>query len=244
MKLLEKIEKINLDINDLNETIDNLISEQTTGNPVIDFIFRRKIKKWLMPDDEGRSFRDRRNSLEDELSDWSDSGKKEGDINDTIDDVKDKLGLDDKAAEEELRQMLIDIANEQEQLLRSLIKTKGFDKITVYFGDPIDFDIRRGPAKGEKLKLKGKKTFDVYEVKIKGSKTIITFNYETKSENWLREKNILFSLSIKDPKPNEKYGGTTINILYVNDSSLHKGEIDIIEEKVLTHKANIEIKSF
>ena len=36
MKLLEKIEKINSDINSLNKTIDGLINEQTTGNPVID----------------------------------------------------------------------------------------------------------------------------------------------------------------------------------------------------------------
>lgn len=245
MKLLEKIEKINSDINSLNKTIDGLINEQTTGNPVLDFLFRRKIRKWLMPDDEdGRSFRDGRSSLEDELSDWSDSGNKEGDIDDTIDDVKEKLGLDDKEKEEELRKMLMDIADKQEKLLDSLLKTKGFDEITVYFGDPIDFDIRRGPSKGEKLKLKGKKTFDVYEVKKKGRKSVITFNYQTKKENWLREKNILFSMSIKDPKPNEKYGDTTIKILYVNDNSLRKGDIDIIQEKVLTHKANVEIKSF
>ena len=124
MKLLEKIEKINSDINSLNKIIDGLINEQTTGNPVLDFLFRRKIRKWLMPDDEdGRSFRDGRSSLEDELSDWSDSGNKEGDIDDTIDDVKEKLGLDDKEKEEELRKMLMDIADKQEKLLDSLLKT-------------------------------------------------------------------------------------------------------------------------
>ena len=35
MKLLEKIEKINSDINSINKTIDGLINEQTTGNPVL-----------------------------------------------------------------------------------------------------------------------------------------------------------------------------------------------------------------
>lgn len=246
MKLLNKIEKINEDIDNLNETINNLLIEQSP-NPIINFLWRRKLRKFFFGDDEeedDESLRDKFDKFEDEVDEWSESGQKEQDIEDTIDDVKEKTGLDDKEKEEEFRQMLNDIADKQKELIDSLIRTKGFDEIRVSFGQPIEFDIRYGKSKGEELKLEGGKKFDVYDVVKKFGKTTIYFNYKTKKENWLKDKNIMFSLTMKDPKTDHKYDSTTIKIVYVEDTALRSGEIKIIDEKVLTHRAKVEIKSF
>jgi regulator of replication initiation timing len=49
MKLLNKLEQINEDIEGINKTISNLLSEQT-ANPLINWWLRRKIRKSLTPD--------------------------------------------------------------------------------------------------------------------------------------------------------------------------------------------------
>jgi len=235
MKLLNKLEQINEDIEGINKTISNLLSEQT-ANPLINWWLRRKIRKSLTPDLNNDD------SFSDAWDKWDDSDKKETDITDTISDIKDKVGLD-KDKEDELREMLQNIVNKQKKLVDELSLGEDFETIRVTFNNPIEFEIKHGKQKGKELKLEGTKSFDVYNVKKKGKSKIIYFNYETNKENWLKDYNILFTIEIKDPEPNRKYERVSIKIVYVDDTALRNGEIEIIEEKILTHRAKIEIKS-
>jgi hypothetical protein len=235
MKLLNKLEQINEDIEGINKTISNLLSEQT-ANPLINWWLRRKIRKSLTPDLNNDD------SFSDAWDKWDDSDKKETDITDTISDIKDKVGLN-KDKEDELREMLQNIVNKQKKLVDELSLGEDFETIRVTFNNPIEFEIKFGKQKGKELKLEGTKSFDVYNVKKKGKSKIIYFNYETNKENWLKDYNILFTIEIKNPEPNRKYERVSIKIVYVDDTALRNGEIEIIEEKILTHRAKIEIKS-
>jgi hypothetical protein len=235
MKLLNKLEQINEDIEGINKTISNLLSEQT-ANPLINWWLRRKIRKSLTPDLNNDD------SFSDAWDKWDDSDKKETDITDTISDIKDKVGLN-KDKEDELREMLQNIVNKQKKLVDELSLGEDFESIRVTFNNPIEFEIKFGKQKGKELKLEGTKSFDVYNVKKKGKSKIIYFNYETNKENWLKDYNILFTIEIKDPEPNRKYERVSIKIVYVDDTALRNGEIEIIEEKILTHRSKIEIKS-
>ena len=235
MKLLNKLERINEDIEGINKTISSLLSEQT-ANPLINWWLRRKIRKSLTPDLNNDD------SFSDAWDKWDDSDKKETDITDTISDIKDKVGLN-KDKEDELREMLQNIVNKQKKLVDELSLGEDFESIRVTFNNPIEFEIKFGKQKGKELKLEGTKSFDVYNVKKKGKSKIIYFNYETNKENWLKDYNILFTIEIKDPEPNRKYERVSIKIVYVDDTALRNGEIEIIEEKILTHRSKIEIKS-
>jgi hypothetical protein len=235
MKLLNKIDKLNEDIQTINNTISGLLNEQT-ANPFFNWFLRRKIRKSLTPD------LDNDDSFSDAWDKWDDSDKKDEDIDDTLKDLKDKIGLD-KDKEEEFREMLLDIAEKQKKLIEDLINDVQFESIRVKFVKPVEFEIKYGKSKGKELKLEGNKVFDVYSVEKKFRKTVIYFNYETKKENWLKEYYILFSISLKDPEPGKNYQSTTVKIIYVDDTALRKGSIVIINEKVLTHKSIIEIKS-
>ena len=73
MKLLNKLEQINEDIEGINKTISNLLSEQT-ANPLINWWLRRKIRKSLTPDLNNDD------SFSDAWDKWDDSDKKETDI--------------------------------------------------------------------------------------------------------------------------------------------------------------------
>ena len=235
MKLLNKLEQINEDIEGINKTISNLLSEQTV-NPFINWWLRRKIRKSLTPDLNNDD------SFSDAWDKWDDSDKKETDIDDTISDIKDKVGLN-KDKEDELREMLQNIVNKQKNLVDQLSLGEDFETIRVTFNNPIEFEIKYGKEKGKELKLEGTKSFDVYNVKKKGLKKIIYFNYETNKENWLKDYNILFTIEIKNPEPNRKYERVSIKIVYVDDTALRNGEIEIVDEKILTHRSKIEIKS-
>ena len=52
----------------------------------------------------------------------------------------------------------------------------------------------------------------------------------------------MFAMTIKNPKPGEKYDNITISIVYVNENLIKDKSIKIIDEKVLTHRAKVEIK--
>jgi hypothetical protein len=236
MRLLDKIENINESIESINKTISRLIVEQYSPNPFLNWWLRRKIRKSLTPDLKNDD------SFSDAWDKWGDSDKKNKDIEDTIEDLKDKVGLN-KDKEEEFREMLQNIADKQKKLVDELSLGEDFSKIRVTFNNPIDFEIKFGKEEGKELKLEGTKSFDIYNVKKKLLKKIIYFNYETNKENWLKDYNILFSIEIKDPKPNTKYERVTINIIYVDETALRNGEIEIIDEKILTHRSKIEIKS-
>ena len=240
MKLLNKIDKINEDITLLQEDIDKLLIEQSP-NPYINiiarFLARKKIKDIISPDKK----KDKEEIAKD-VDDWVNSDKKDKDVNDIVDDVKEKLGVE-KKGEEEVRKMIEDIIAKQEKLVNDLKKDPDFNRIKIKFSQPIEFDVRKGKGKGKKLKLEGNKFFDIYEIKEKGDKSTIYFNYETKKQNWLRSYNVLFTATIKKPQSNKDYGSVTIKIVYIDDSALRSGEIKIIDEKILTHRANITIKS-
>ncbi len=238
MKLLNNIEKINEDILSINKDINKLLSEQVrTGNPILDFFIRRKIRDIVIPDlDKDKD------KLSKEVKDWLDSDKKEKNVDDVVDEIKDNLGIEKKGTEEELKKMIEDIVDKQEKLIRDLQNDSKFNTIRIDFTNPVEFDVRKGKSQGKKLKLEGQKSFDVYSVEKKGSKTKIYFNYETKKQNWLRDNNILFSILIKNPEPGEDYSNVKVDIAYVDDSSLRSGDIKIIDEKILTKRALIKIK--
>tara|TARA_R110000868_G_scaffold1663_3_gene13423 strand:+ start:8618 stop:9340 length:723 start_codon:yes stop_codon:yes gene_type:complete len=238
MKLLNKLDKLNEDIEDINITISGLLNEQIPLiKPVLQWFLKRKLRKALTP-----GFNDDDDDFSHSWEKWEDSDKKESDIDDTISDIKDKIGLD-KEKEEELRDMLLSIAEKQKKLIEDLIKDTPFESIRVKFINPIELKLKYGKNKGKELKLEGDKVFEVYSVDKKFGKTIINFNYETKKENWLKENHILFSITLKDPEPGKKYQGTTIKIIYVDDTALRSGTVVPTNEKVITHKSIIEIKS-
>lgn len=237
MKLLNNIEKINEDILSINKDINKLLNERVTGNPILDFFIRRKIRDIVIPDlDKDKD------KLSKEVKDWLDSDKKDKNVDDVVDEIKNNLGIEKEGTEEELKKMIDDIVDKQEKLIRDLQNDSKFNTIRINFTNPVEFDVRKGKSQGKKLKLEGQKSFDVYNVEKKGSKTKIYFNYETKKQNWLRDNNILFSILIKNPEPGEDYSNVRVDIVYVDDSSLRSGDIKIIDEKILTKRALIKIK--
>ena len=50
-------------------------------------------------------------------------------------------------------------------------------------------------------------------------------------------------MEIKNPELGEKYDRVSIYVVYVNDNFLRDQKVNIIEEKILTHRAMVEIKS-
>lgn len=237
--LLDKIDDINHDIEEINETI-NILTEQFN---LIPWLLRRKIIKKVFGGDEEEEGLDKDEAeerLKKSYEDWEDSGKKEEDIEDIVDDIKDISNEDNEKVVEEFKEMLTKIANKQKEILEDALNKKGINKITVSFNNPIEFEIRRGNYKGEKLKLEKTKTYDVFMVDDRTKKNKIYFEYK----DWLKKYSIMFMMSIKDPKKNEKYSKVSIYVVYVNDNFLRDQEVKIIDEKVLTHRAMVEIKSF
>lgn len=240
--LLEKIEDINEDIENINETINSLLLEQF--NPIT-WLLRRKIIKKVFGDDEeeidvDKSEKEKEDRLKKSYEEWEKSDKKEDDLEDIIDDIKDISNEEDEKTVEEFRNMLTDIAEKQKKILEDALNKKGIDKITVEFNSPIEFELKRGKHKGEKLRLEKTKTYDVFMVDDKKTKNKIYFTYK----NWLKKYSILFLMDVKDPKPNKKFSKVSISIVYVNENFLRDKEVKILDEKVLTHRAMVEIKSF
>ena len=116
-------------------------------------------------------------------------------------------------------------------------KKGNIGEITISFNKPIEFTLKRGKNKGEKLKLEKTKEYDVYEIQKEKKHYKIYFTYK----EWMRENNIIFSLELDDLVKDEKIGGTTINIVYIEQRG--KDDFKIISEKPLTHKAVIEIEN-
>jgi hypothetical protein len=239
--LLDKIEDINKDIERINESIDNLLSEQI--NP-LEWLLRRKlIKKVFGGDDEeevDKSETEKEERLKRSYEEWEQSEKKEDDIEEIVDDIKDISNEKDEETVEEFRKMLTDIAEKQKKILEDALNKKGIDKITVEFNSPIEFELKRGDYKGEKLRLEKTKTYDVFMLDNKKTKNSIYFTYK----NWLKKYSILFLMKINDPKPNKKYSNVSISIVYVNENFLRDKEVKILDEKILTHRAMVEIKSY
>jgi len=240
--LLEKIEDINEDIENINETINKLLIEQF--NPLT-WILRRKIIKKIFGDDEeeidvDKSEKEREERLKKSYEEWEKSDKKEDDIEEIIDDIKDISNEKDNKTVEEFREMLMNIAKLQKKILEDVLNKKSIDKITVEFNSPIEFELKRGEYTGEKLRLEKTKTYDVFMVDDKKEESKIYFTYK----NWLKKYSIMFLMEIKNPKPNKKYSRVSISIVYVNENFLRDKEVKILDEKVLTHRSMVEIKSF
>jgi hypothetical protein len=237
--LLNKIDKINGDIDSINESIDNLLSEQF--NPWA-FIVRRLALNKIFGDDEeeeGLSKKEKEDKLKKSYDDWLDSDEKENDIEELVDDIKDISNEKDNEVTEEFREMLISLAKQQKEILQQALSKKGFDKLTVRFNEPIEFELRRGEGKGEKLKLEKTKSYDVFMVDDTKTKNKIYFSYK----DWLKKYSIMFLMEIKNPELGEKYDRVSIYVVYVNDNFLRDQKVKIIEEKILTHRAMVEIKS-
>jgi hypothetical protein len=165
---------------------------------------------------------------------------KEDDIEEIIDDIKDISNEKDNKTVEEFREMLMNIAKLQKKILEDVLNKKSIDKITVEFNSPIEFELKRGEYTGEKLRLEKTKTYDVFMVDDKKEESKIYFTYK----NWLKKYSIMFLMEIKNPKPNKKYSRVSISIVYVNENFLRDKEVKILDEKVLTHRSMVEIKSF
>jgi len=237
--LLDKIDDINKDIININETIDNLLSEQFDP---LSFLARRKLVDLIFGKDDEEidvGEKEKKERLKNSYKSWAESSKKEEDIEDIIDDFKDISNEEDGKVVEDFRKMLFDIAEQQKKILEDSIKKKGFDKITVKFNNPIEFKLKRGEHEGEELKLEKTKTYDVFMVDDKNKKNKIYFTYK----NWLKKYSIMFLMEIKNPKSNEKFSNVTISIVYVNENFLRDKQIKFLDEKVLTHRAMVEIKS-
>jgi hypothetical protein len=237
--LLDKIDDINKDIININETIDNLLSEQFDP---LSFFTRRKLVDLIFGKDDEEidvGEKEKEERLKNSYESWAEGDKKEEDIEDIIDEFKDISNEDDGKVVEDFRKMLFDIAEEQKKILEDAIKKKGFDKITVKFNNPIEFKLKRGEYEGEELKLEKTKTYDVFMVDDKNKKNKIYFTYK----NWLKKYSIMFLMEIKNPKSNEKFSNVTISIVYVNENFLRDKQIKFLDEKVLTHRAMVEIKS-
>ena len=237
--LLNKLEKINEEIESINESIDNLLSEQF--NPW-GFIIRRLAIDKIFGDDEdkeGLSKKEKEEELKKSYEEWLESDEKEEDIDDLVDDIKDISNEKDEKTTEEFRKMLTDIAKQQKEILQNALAKKGFDKLTVNFNDPIEFELRRGSGKGEKLTLEKTKTYDVFMVDDTKAKNKIYFSYK----DWLKKYSIMFMMEIKNPELGEKYDRVSIYIVYVNENFLRDQQVKVIEEKILTHRAMVEIKS-
>ena len=238
---LDKIEDINKDIKNINETIDGLLLSEQFNPLSLGFWGRRKLIDAIFggDDEDVKDNQEKEERLKKSYEAWEESGKKEGDIEDIIDDVKDISNETDGKIVDDFRKMLTDIAKKQKEIIEDALKKKGFDKITVKFNNPIDFTLKRGEHKGEELKLEKTKTYEVFMVDDKKKKNRIYFTYK----DWLRKYSILFLMEIKNPKSNEKFSNVTISIVYVNENFLKDKEIKFLDEKVLTHRAMVEIKS-
>jgi len=238
--LLDKIEDINKDIDNINESIDDLLVEQASIlRPFGQWLLRSWIKGKVFSDDEEKNDKE----VEKKYDDFLKSDEKEKEIDDVVDQVKELSDDTDPKAVEEFREMLNKIADKQKELLQDLINKKGFEKITVEFNKPIEFTLKRGDNSGKELKLEKTKTYDVFMVEKNGRKTKIYFNYKTRGSNWLRKYGILFAIEIKNAKPGQQYDRVTVSLIYVNENLIRNNEIKIVDDKVLTHRGMVEIKN-
>lgn len=239
--LLDKIENINNDIEEINESIESLLLVESVGivRPFAQWLFRKWLKNKIF---DGEDTKEDKKKIKNKFDDWLDSDEKFDDINDVVDDIKDISDEDDEKKVKEFREMLEKIADKQKELLEDIINKKGIDKITVGFNKPIEFELIRGKNKGKELRLEKTKTYEVFMVEGERKKKKIYFNYKTRKENWLRKYSILFSIEIREPNPGKKYDGVTVSIAYVNENLIKDKTIKILTEKVLTHKGMVEIK--
>ena len=183
---------------------------------------------------------------------WDDDDKHiDKDDKDLIDDLKDKIEVDldgedieniDDDKFDEIIDDLNKLLDKQLELFNQLNKSS-LGSVRISFGDPVEFKLIRGREKDKKMRLEGTKDYEVYKVeKTKRGKYKVYFKYE----NWMREYDIMFSFEVKSLTERKKQDNVTINVVYVDPlrkkSQSSRENIEFEDEKVLTHKAKIEIK--
>tara|TARA_Y100000310_G_C20685615_1_gene818742 strand:- start:1147 stop:1887 length:741 start_codon:yes stop_codon:yes gene_type:complete len=244
MKLLNNIDKHNSTIQEISDEVDSLLI--TEGLPILGQLarwwFSRKAREAVFGDGEEKdeeAVKKARKKLKKRIEDEKLRTK---DVDNVVDDIQQLTGTD-KEANEELRALLHDIVKKQEAIVDDILDKDTLRNITVSFSEPVNFTLKRGKEEGKELRLEGTKTYEVFNVekKLRGYK--IYFIYKTRSINWLRQYSIMFSMKLKSIKTGVKQDGVTVNIAYVNETLAKDYNYKIIEEKPLTHRAMVEIKS-
>jgi len=226
MDIKKKLEEQESIVKSLNESIDDI-----SGGLIVEFIGPLRkivvnpIGRWLLKkiasgDDDTIDKK--------EIKDKIDTSNIGGDIESS----KDGKGMDELVSD--MRKLL----DKQIDLFNKINKTN-FAKMRIEFGSSVDFQVKRGPKKGKKLKLEGTKDYIVHKIEKDGSKYKVYFLYQ----NWLRDNGIMFSLKTKNITDKIKQDDITINIVYTDTSSKVGSTVEIMEEKVLTHKAKVTIKN-
>ena len=246
MKLLDELEKNNKMISEVSSQIDDLLMEQTQahlGWRILRWILQREVKKVIFDKDEdGEEEEISRDEIKKRIKKWERSSKKEENIDNVVKDVADLTGTDNEKDNEKLREMLVDIIKQQRAIVDDMQQTKGIQHITVNFNEPIKFELRRGKASGKELKLEKTKTYDVFKVEKIKNKYKVYFVYKTRKENWMKDYSIMFALTLNSLKTGVKNDRVTVHIVYMNEQFIQDKEFKILEEKVLTHRAMVEIK--
>lgn len=245
MKLLDNIDKHNKQINEINNSINLLLTEWAPFYSLARWLAMRTVRKKIFGSDDqeiedNKENRDRAKRLLKKR--MEDDKLKAKDIGDIIDDVSELTGSDEES-NEELRKIIEKVIDAQESLVDDMMGKKDIKKITVKFSKPVVFKLKRGEKEGKELKLEGTKTYEVFNVEKIGKKYKIFFIYKTRSENWLKKYSIMFSMKIKSLEKGEKHDGVTIDIVYMNEVLARDYNYKVIEEKPLTHRAMVEIKS-
>ena len=250
MKLLNDIDNQNNNIKEITRKIDYLLVEQTLTVPQTLYAFgryllRRKVigKVFGGNDKEVKKDEDSLKKYKDRIKDWQDSADKVDDIDDVVNDVENILGTD-KAQNDRLREMLVNIAEMQKEIMEDLLHKKGLTKVTVGFNKPVEFKLIRGKAAGKEMKLEGSKTYDVFKVDGKEGNFKVYFIYKTRNKvNWLKDYGIMFTMKLKTLEPNKKHDRVEIKIAYMNENLIRDGEYKILKEEYLTKRAMVEIKA-
>ena len=235
---MKNINEHNRVISEMTSQIDTLLDEGIIGSAI-------SLGSYFMP---GSFFT--KWALRRALSDDDDNKKIEDDDKDLLDDLKDKLedklegeGIDEIDDEkfDELVSDLNKLLDKQIEIFNKLDKNI-LGSVRISFGDPVPFTLIKGRDKGKKMKLEGTKDYKVYKVeKTKKGKYKVYFLYE----DWLREYDIMFSFEVKSLTQRKKQDNITINLAYIDSlRRKDKGEnvMKDIDEKVLTHKAKVEIQ--
>ena len=243
MKLLNNIDKHNDQINEINNSIDSLLTEWAPLVRLARWWASRKLRKKVFGGEDEEVNDEKRDRAKKLLKKRMDDDKlKSKDVNDIIDDVQKLTGTDEEA-NEELRKILEKVIEAQESLIDEMMNKKSISNITVSFSEPVVFKLKRGKEEGKELRLEGTKTYDVFNIEKVGRKNKVYFLYKTRTQNWLKEYSIMFSMKLKSLEKGKKQDRVTIDIVYMNETLAKNFNYKVLEEKPLTHRAMVEIKS-
>tara|TARA_R110000824_G_scaffold179103_8_gene359169 strand:+ start:3393 stop:4139 length:747 start_codon:yes stop_codon:yes gene_type:complete len=246
MKLLDNIDKHNNQISEINKSIDSLLLTEWAPLAALArwWVSRKLRKKVFGNEEEMEDNKENREKAKKLLKKRLDDEKlKAKDVDDIVDDVQNLTGSDENA-NEELRRIIEKVIESQEALVADMMgEGKKINNITVRFSEPVVFKLKRGKQEGKELRLEGTKSYDVFNVEKVGKKHKVYFLYKTRTQNWLKEYSIMFSMKLKSLEKGKKQDRVTIDIVYMNEVLAKNYNYKVVEEKPLTHRAMVEIKS-